>query len=190
MRIGLLFGTFNPVHTGHTIIASYMAEFTNLEEVWMVVSPHNPLKPVDSLLEENHRLQMVNLAIGGHKKIKASQVEFDLPKPSFTINTLKHLAEQHPQNEFTIIIGTDNLEIFKQWKSHEDILTNYEIYVYPRLKSDGGELINHPKIKLIDAPVIEISATFIRKCIKEKKDVRFMLPEKVFEYIREKHFYE
>jgi nicotinate-nucleotide adenylyltransferase len=172
------------------IIANYMAEFTDLEEVWMVVSPHNPLKPVDSLLEEKHRLQMVNLAIWDHRKIKASEVEFDLPKPSYTTNTLKHLTEKYSLNEFIIIMGTDNLEIFKQWKSHQEILTNYEIYVYPRLESDGGELINHPKVKLIDAPVIEISATFIRNCLKEKKDMRFMLPEKVFMYIREKHFYE
>jgi nicotinate-nucleotide adenylyltransferase len=190
LKVGLLFGTFNPVHTGHMIIANYMTEFTGLEEVWMVVSPHNPLKPVDALLEEKHRLQMVTLAIGDIKKIKASEVEFDLPKPSYTINTLKFLSEKYPRNEFIIIVGTDNLEIFKKWKEYQQILKDYEIYVYPRLPGDGGELKNHPKVKFIDAPVIEISASFIRKSIKEKKDVRFMLPEKVVNYIREKHFYE
>lgn len=190
MKVGLLFGTFNPVHIGHLIIANYMAEFTDLEEVWMVVSPQNPLKQIDSLLEDNHRLKMVELAVGDYKKIKISNIEFDLPKPSYTIHTLNHLSEKYPQNEFAIIMGTDNLEIFKKWKNYEQILADYEIYAYPRLHNDGGELKNNPKVKLIAAPIIEMSATFIRKCIKEKKDVRFMLPEKVFNYIMEKHFYE
>jgi nicotinate-nucleotide adenylyltransferase len=190
LKTGLFFGTFNPVHMGHLVIANYIAEFTDLEEVWMIVSPQNPLKNSDSLLKENERFQFASLAIEDYKKIKVSNVEFDLPKPSYTINTLKYLSEKFPQHEFVIIMGTDNLEILNKWKDYEQILSYYEIYAYPRLSFNGGELKNHPKVKFIPAPLIEISATFIRKAIKEKKDIRFMMPESVFKYIKEKHFYE
>lgn len=190
MKIGLLFGTFNPVHNGHIAIADYMVEHADLQEVWMIVSPQNPLKNSDSLLPEDERLNMVNLAIGNYKKIKTSDVEFDLPKPSYTINTLRHLREKFPQHEFVIIMGADNLEIFKKWKGYEKILDAHKIYVYPRQSSDGGELKNHPRVKFIPAPLMQISATFIRKSIKEKKDVRSMLDENVLSYIKKMHFYE
>lgn len=156
----------------------------------MIVSPQNPLKDANSLLGENERFQLVALAIDDYKKIKASDIEFGLPKPSYTIHTLKHLTEKYPQHEFVIIMGADNLEILNKWKDYEQILTAHEIYVYPRPSVDGGELKNHPKLKFILAPLMEISATFIREAIKEKKDVRFMLPENVFKYIKERHFYE
>jgi nicotinate-nucleotide adenylyltransferase len=167
-----------------------MAECADLEEVWMVISPLNPLKSQESLLADNNRLKLVQLAVGDYKKIKVSNVEFDLPKPSFTFHTLNFLKQKYPQNKFVIIIGSDNLEIFKTWKNYEEILSGYELYVYPRLSDYQGQLKKHPNVKLINAPVMEISATFIRKCIKEKKDIRFMLPEKVYSYISEKHFYE
>jgi nicotinate-nucleotide adenylyltransferase len=172
------------------IVANYMAEFTDLEEVWFMVSPHNPLKPAGSLLQDYYRLHLVNLAIGDYKKIKSSKVEFSLPKPSYTINTLTHLKQQYPQHEFVLIMGSDTLEFFKQWKSWELILDQYEIYIYTRPSHNGGELKDHLKVKFIDAPLIDISATFIRNAIQNKKDMRFMLPEAVFNYIEEMKFYQ
>lgn len=171
-------------------IANYMAEFTDLEQVWLVVSPHNPLKAAGSLLQDYHRYQLATIAIGDYRKIKASKIEFGLPKPSYTIHTLTHLTEKFPEDQFVLIMGSDNLETFKKWKNWEQILTYHAIYVYPRPNSDGGELKNHPKIKFVDAPLMEISSTFIRNAIKAKKDVRFLLPESVFNYIDEMHFYE
>ena len=167
-----------------------MAEFTDLAEVWFIVSPHNPLKPVGSLLQEHYRLHLVDLAIGDYKKIKSSKVEFSLPKPSYTINTLSFFKQQFPQQEFVLIMGSDSLESFKQWKNWEQILDQYEIYIYTRPSHDGGELKSHTKVKFIAAPLLEISATFIRKSIQTKKDVRFMLPEPVFNYIEEMKFYQ
>ena len=171
-------------------IANFMAENTDLQEVWLIVSPQNPLKNSVSLLDENYRLQMARLAADDFKKIKVSDVEFGLPKPSYTINTLDHLAKKFPKHEFVLIMGSDNLQILKKWKDHEQILASYEIYVYPRPSADGGELKNHPKVKFIAAPLMKISATFIRKSIKEKKEVGFMLPEKVLGYIKKMHSYE
>lgn len=190
MKIGLYFGSFNPIHNGHLVIAGYMAEFTDLDQVWLVVSPHNPLKPAGSLLQDYHRFTLVTLGIGDYRKIKPSKIEFSLPKPSYTINTLNHLTEQYPKDQFVLIMGSDNLETFKKWKNWEQILAYHEIYVYPRPKGNGGELKNHAKIKFIEAPLMEISSTFIRASIKAKKDVRFLLPESVFNYIEEMHFYK
>lgn len=190
MKIGLFFGSFNPVHNGHMVIAQYMAEFTNLDQVWMVVSPHNPLKPAGSLLNDYQRLHMVELAIGSYRKIKLSKIEFGLPKPSYTIHTLEHLREKFPQHTFALIMGSDNLETLHKWKNYERIISGYEIYVYPRPGNDGGELKSHPNVKLTEAPHMDISSTFIRNAIKTKKDVRYMMPEKVFDYIDEMHFYE
>ena len=190
MKIGLFFGSFNPVHSGHLVIASYMAEFTDLEQVWLVVSPHNPHKMKSTLLQDNHRLQLVKIAINDNRKIKASDVEFKLAKPSYTIHTLTYLAEQFPQHQFTLIMGADTLETFPKWKNYEQILEHYELYVYPRPKSTGGELLKHSKVKFIEAPLMEISASFIRDGIKNKKDVRYMMPESVWNYIEEMHFYE
>ncbi|MCX6290684.1 MAG: nicotinate (nicotinamide) nucleotide adenylyltransferase [Bacteroidetes bacterium] len=190
MKIGLYFGSFNPVHTGHLVIANYMAEFTDLEQVWLVVSPHNPLKPKQSLLQDYHRLQLVRLGIGNNRKLKASDIEFKLPKPSYTIHTLVHLSEQFPQHQFALILGADTLETFSKWKNYEQILEQYELYVYPRPESTGGELMNHPHVKKAEAPLMEISSSFIREAIRNKKDVRYMMPESVWNYIEEMHFYE
>ena len=189
MKVGLFFGTFNPVHNGHMVIAGYMSEFTDLQQVWMVISPHNPLKAAGSLLQDYHRYHLVELAIAGNKKLKASKVEFQLPKPSYTVHTLAYLTEKHPQHEFALIMGMDNLESLHKWKNFEVILQNHELYIYPRPGSDGGKFKDHPKVKVIDAPLMEISASFIRQSIKAKKDVRYMMPQPVFEYIDEMNFY-
>jgi nicotinate-nucleotide adenylyltransferase len=190
MKIGLFFGSFNPVHNGHMVIASYMAEYTDLEQVWLVVSPHNPLKEKDSLLADHHRLQLVKIAIGDYRKLKASDIEFSLPKPSYTIHTLTYLFEKHPSHQFVLIMGADNLETFHKWKNWEQILESVELYIYPRKDNQGGNLLHHPRVKVVVAPQMEISATFIRKAIKTSKDVRYMLPQYVWEYIQEMHFYE
>lgn len=190
MKIGLFFGSFNPVHNGHMVIASYMAEFTDLDQVWFVVSPHNPLKDKTTLLSDHHRLQLVNIAIGDYSRLKSSNIEFSLPKPSYTINTLAYLFEKHPEHRFVLLLGADNLDTFKKWKNWERILELVELYVYPRKGSDGGDLLHHPNVKVIDAPMMELSATFIRNAIKSGKDVRYMLPSSVWDYIREMHFYE
>jgi nicotinate-nucleotide adenylyltransferase len=190
MKIGLFFGSFNPIHIGHMAIANYMAEFTDLEQVWFVVSPQNPLKSKSNLLAEHHRLQLVSLAIGDSLKYKASNIEFKLPQPSYTSNTLAHLSEKYPQHSFCLIMGSDNLKTFPKWKNYEHILQEYEIYVYPRPGMDGGELSTHPHVKTVSAPFMDISATFLRKSLKEKKDIRFFVPLPSYEYLREMHFYE
>lgn len=190
MKVGLFFGTFNPIHAGHMIIASYMTEFTDLEQVWFVMSPQNPMKQDQILLHDYHRLALVRIAIENHRKLKANNIEFSLPKPSYTINTLLQLSEKYPGNEFVLVIGTDNLEIFQRWKDYERILDQYSLYVYPRHGYNGGALTTHPKVKITDAPLIEISSTFIRNAIRDKKDVSSMLPDAVWKYIEEMHFYE
>ena len=190
MKTGLFFGSFNPIHNGHLVIAQYIAEFTDLDQVWLIVSPHNPLKPAGSLLQDYHRFEMARIAVGDYKKVKPSKVEFTLSKPSYTINTLQHLHELHPDYSFVLIMGSDNLESFKKWKNWEEILQHYEIYIYPRPGSDGGELKNHPKVKTVEAPLMQISSTFIRKAIHDKKDIRYMLPESVYNYIDEMNFYK
>ena len=167
-----------------------MAEFTDLEQVWLVVSPHNPLKAKQTLLQDYHRLTLVKTAIGINRKLKASDIEFKLSRPTYTINTLAHLSEQFPQHHFALILGSDTLETFHKWKNYEQILEHYELYVYPRPHSTGGELINHLHIKKVEAPLMEISASFIREAIRNKKDVRYMMPESVWNYIEEMHFYE
>ncbi|MGZ4115902.1 MAG: nicotinate (nicotinamide) nucleotide adenylyltransferase [Bacteroidia bacterium] len=190
MKVGLFFGSFNPVHVGHMVLANYMLAYTDLDRIWFVVSPHNPLKQKSSLLHERQRLQMVTLAIGDNNKMKASNIEFKLPQPSYTINTLTYLKEKYPANDFVLIMGADNLEGFHKWKNYEEILKQYEIYVYPRPDTKGGDLINHKKIKLVNAPLMEISSTAIRNAIKEKKDLRYFVPEAAWEYLKESHFYE
>lgn len=190
MKIGLFFGSFNPIHNGHLVIAQYMAEFTDLSQVWLVVSPHNPHKPAGSLLQDHHRYEMVRIAVGDYRRMKASKIEFTLPRPSYTINTLAHLHEQYPADEFVLIMGSDNLETFKKWKNWEQILEHNELYVYPRPGSNGGELATHPRVKIIEAPLMQLSSTFIRNAIKDKKDIRYMLPESVFTYMDEMNFYK
>jgi len=189
-KIGLFFGSFNPIHIGHLAIANYFAEFTDLNEVWFVISPHNPLKNKSSLLAQHHRLYMVNLAIEEYPKFKSSDIEFQLPQPSYTIHTLAHLREKYPQHQFCLILGQDNLTTFHKWKNYDLILQNYFLYIYPRPNVPATQFDNHPKVIFTNAPQIEISASFIRQSIKEKKDVRYFLHPKVWQYIDEMNFYK
>ncbi|MFC1734369.1 nicotinate (nicotinamide) nucleotide adenylyltransferase [candidate division KSB1 bacterium] len=190
IKTGLYFGSFNPIHTGHLIIANHMVAFTDLNQLWFVVSPHNPLKEKKSLLADNHRLAMVKVAIDNDPRFRASDIEFGLPTPSFTIDTLIHLEETYPNRQFVIIMGSDSLATIDKWKNPQLLLENYTIYVYPRPDSDGGPHRNHHNVKFIDAPLIEISSSFIRKALGDKRELRYMLPEKVYDYILEMHFYE
>jgi nicotinate-nucleotide adenylyltransferase len=202
MKIGLYFGTFNPIHVGHLIIANHMAEHSDLDQIWMVVTPHNPHKKKSTLLDDYHRLHMVHLATEDYPKIKPSDIEFKLSQPNYTVNTLVHLEEKYPNNEFSLIMGEDNLKSLHKWKNYEVILQNHDIYVYPRLEAKGRtgeaisseaenlELKNHPKIHIIDAPVVEISSTFIRNNLKEGKNIQPLLPAKVWEYIDHNIFYK
>ena len=190
MRIGLFFGSFNPVHIGHMAIANYMLNETAIEQIWMVLSPQNPLKAKSTLLDQYHRLALLNLAIDDYPKIKSSKIEFDLPQPSYTINTLVHLEEKFPQHEFSLLIGRDNLVSFHKWKNYEQILNSYQIYVYPRVEAGISQFDNLPNIHLTKAPIIEISSTAIREAIKQKKDIRFYLPQKVWEEIDLMNFYK
>lgn len=191
-KIGLYFGTFNPVHVGHLIIGNHMVEFSDLDEVWLVITPQSPFKAKKSLLDNHHRYQMVLEAIQDYPKLKASKIEFDLPQPNYTINTLVHLGEKYGSNhEFCLLMGEDNLKGFHKWKNYEVILENHEIYVYPRV-SEGKvahRFKDHPKIYRIDAPIMEISSTFIRKQHKAGKNVRPLLPEAVWRYMDEMNFY-
>lgn len=191
MKVGLYFGTFNPIHVGHLIIANHLAENSDLDEVWMVVTPHNPLKKKSGLLEDYHRLYMIHLATERFDKIKPSDIEFKLPQPNYTINTLIHLTEKFPKYEFSLIMGEDNLKSLNKWKNYEQILEDYDIYVYPRISESEvpDEFVNHPKIRKVEAPIIELSSTFIRNSVKEDKDIRPMLDEKVWEYIDHNLFY-
>ncbi len=189
MHIGLFFGSFNPVHVGHMVLANYMVEFTDIEKVWFVVSPHNPLKNKKSLLDQNQRLHMVNLAIGDSDLFKSNNIEFGLSQPSYTINTLAHLNEKYPQHTFSLIIGQDNLSSFHKWKNYEEIIKRFKLYVYPRPNAEASDLDLHKNVIMTDAPLIEISSTFIRNALLEKKNVSFFVPESVWNYIDEMSFY-
>ena len=191
MKIGLYFGTFNPIHVGHMIIANHMAEHSDLNQIWMVVTPHNPLKQKSSLLDDYHRLHLVNLATEEYPKIKSSDIEFKLSQPNYTVNTLAHLKDKYPQHEFSLIMGEDNLNSLHKWKNYKFILENHDIYVYPRLNSGeiDEQFVTNAKIHRIGAPVIELSSTFIRESIKNKKNIRPLLPEKVWEYVDHNNFY-
>lgn len=197
--IGLYFGTFNPIHVGHLIIANHMVQNANLDQVWFVVTPQNPLKPKASLLADYHRLALVRIAVDDNPNIEASNVEFDLPQPSYTIHTLVSLSEKYPEYDFTIIMGEDNLNTLHKWKNYEQILNNYAILVYPRVESDENlsvntesrsPLLDLENVTMIDAPLMKLSASFIRRSIKEGKDVRYLLTEKVVKYIDEMNFYK
>ena len=189
-KTGLFFGSFNPIHNGHLILANYMAEFTDLDEVWFVVSPQNPLKDKNTLLAEHHRLALVRIAVEDQQKLGVTDIEFKMPRPSYTIDTLTWLGEKYPNREFVLISGTDIFSSFHKWKNYESILEFYSVYVYPRPGSSLGDFADNPKIKLFPAPMMEISSSFIRKGIKAKKNMRYWMPDKVYEYMQEMHFYE
>lgn len=191
MKIGLFFGSFNPIHIGHLVIADVMADQTDLEQVWFVVSPLNPFKSSSSLLHEFDRLKMVELAIEDNYKFKASDVEFNMPRPSYTADTLAYLSDKHPQHEFKLIIGEDNLVHFHKWKNHEAVLENFGLYVYPRPQVDKKKIkVEHENIHYIDSPMLDISATFIRNSIRNEHSVQYLLPPAVVDYIRFKKFYQ
>ncbi|TDY13718.1 nicotinate (nicotinamide) nucleotide adenylyltransferase [Meridianimaribacter flavus] len=191
MKIGLYFGTFNPIHVGHLTIANHMAEYSDLDQIWLVVTPHNPFKKKNSLLDNHQRLEMVYRATKDYTKLKPSDIEFNLPQPNYTINTLTYLQEKHPDYEFALIMGEDNLKSFHKWKNYELILQGHDIYVYPRISEGSVEtqFDAHPKIHHVAAPIMELSSTFIRKSIKAGKNIRPMLPEHVWEYVDEMNFY-
>lgn len=183
MDIGLFFGSFNPIHTGHLIIANYMVTQTALQKVWLVVSPHNPLKPKKTLANDYDRLHMVRLGIGDNPLLEASNVEFGMPKPSYTVDTLALLQEKYPQHRFSLIMGGDNLATLHLWKNYEQLLAEHTIYVYQRPGADTQALAGHPNVRICEAPLLDISATYIRDCIRQGKSVRYLVPESVFEYL-------
>lgn len=191
MKIGLYFGTFNPIHVGHLIIANHLAEHSDLDQIWMMVTPHNPLKEKSSLLNDFQRLHLVHLATEDYPKIKPSDFEFNIAQPNYTVNTLAHLQDKYPKNEFSLIMGEDNLKNFHKWKNYDAILENHEIYVYPRISSDieNFQFKNNPKIHIINAPIVEISSTFIRENIKNGKNIQPLMPNKVWDYIDKSGFY-
>lgn len=194
MKVGLYFGTFNPVHVGHMIIANHMVQFTDLEQVWMVVTPHSPLKKKKGLLEDYHRIHMVNLACQNYDHIQSSDIEFSLMQPNYTINTMAHLHQRYPNYEFSLLMGEDNLDTLHKWKNYELLLEQYKFFIYPRLfgaKNVDNPLRTHPNIKFVDnAPIMEISSTFIRNSIKEDKNPRPLLDQRVWQYIDHNLFYK
>jgi nicotinate-nucleotide adenylyltransferase len=192
-KIGLFFGSFNPIHIGHLILANYIIENTDMDELWFVVSPQNPFKDKKSLLKDHNRLDMVQLAVKNYPKLRASNVEFSLPIPSYTIDTLTYLQEKYPDYSFALIMGEDNLNGLKKWKNSETLIKKYQIIVYPRIFDEGKifhEILEHENVSLIKAPIIELSATEIRTMIKTGKNVRPMLPPEVFEYLDGSNFYK
>lgn len=180
MHIGLFFGSFNPVHTGHLIIANFMADYAQLDKIWFVISPQNPFKVADELLDEKIRLNLLEEAIKEDSRFEVSHIEFELPRPSYTENTLKELSKAYPDHKFTLIIGGDNLSNFHRWKNYEEILDNYSVYVYARVGIvEKPSLANHPSIKLFEVPLLNISSTYIRETIQAGKSIRYLVPENV-----------
>ena len=195
-KIGLYFGSFNPIHIGHIAIAGYIIEFTNLDQVWFVVSPHNPLKLKGSLLADHHRLYIAELAIGNNEQMRASDIEFRLKVPSFTIDTLTYIREKYPRNEFSLVMGEDNLYTLHKWKNVQELVRRYPIFVYPRPESVKpsspllDQVLSIAEIHSVKAPLMDISGTFIRDGIKKGKDMSYYLAPPVWKYIKEMHFYE
>jgi nicotinate-nucleotide adenylyltransferase len=189
MKIGLFFGSFNPIHIGHLIIANTMASATDLEQVWFVVSPQNPFKKNSSLLHEFDRYDMVQRAISDNSLLKVTDIEFHMPKPSYTIDTLIRIQEKFPQHEFKLIMGEDNLAQFPKWKNHEQVLEYTGLYVYPRPQSASHGFKNHSAVRFVEAPLLDISATYIRSCLKNGSSIRYMVPESVEQMIRIRKFY-
>ncbi|UTW64880.1 nicotinate-nucleotide adenylyltransferase [bacterium SCSIO 12643] len=198
-NIGLFFGTFNPIHVGHLILANYMAQLDHIDQVWLVVTPKNPFKEKDTLLDDIHRLALVREAVDQNPLLQASNIEFDLPQPNYTVNTLAVLSEKYPEKNFSLIMGEDNLRSFHKWKNYQVILDHYQVLVYPRVYTQNEmtdrpqvieEFLNHPKIELIDAPLMKISSSTIRNMIADGKDVRYMLSPEVHQYVDEMNFYK
>jgi nicotinate-nucleotide adenylyltransferase len=190
MKTGLYFGSFNPIHIGHMAIANFFVEFTDLRKLWFIVSPHNPLKQKSSLLDDYQRLELVNRAIGKSDKYFASDIEFRMPQPSYTIDTLTYLSDKFKKHEFVLIMGEDNLQTLHKWKNYKQILQYYEIYVYPRPGYKREQFADHPGIRDVDAPVMEISSSFIRNAIKDGKEINHFLHPEVYKYIKEMRFYK
>ena len=189
-RIGIYSGSFNPIHHGHVMLANYLVEFSDLDELWFVVSPQNPLKQKSELLDDDERLKMVQLAVGDDPRFHVSDIEMHLPLPSYTINTLTALSEQHTDCQFVFICGMDSLQNLHRWYQYQSILDNHELLVFPREGYDGGELVHHPSVTVLKTPILEISSTFIRQCVKEGRDVRHFMPERAFLYMKKQGFYE
>ena len=190
MTVGLFFGSFNPIHIGHLAIANYMLAFTEMTELWFVVSPHNPFKKRQNMLSEADRLHLVNLAIEDHPSYRSCDMEFKMPKPSYTIDTLARLTDKYPKRNFALIMGADNLEQFHKWKNCEAIIANYHRYIYPRPETSPHLLENIPNATVVPAPQMDISSTMIRRAIAEGKDTPFFLHDKVYQYIKEMNFYK
>ena len=195
-KVGLYFGSFNPIHIGHIAIAGYMTEYAGLDQVWFVVSPHNPLKKKETLLDDHQRLHMVNLAIGDNIRFKATDIEFKLPVPSYTIDTLTYLNEKYPKNKFVLVMGEDNLYTLHKWKNVNELINKCTLYIYPRPDNVRpsspllDRILSNADIHRVSAPLMEISGTFIRDGIRKGKDMSYFLPAAVWKYIKEMHFYE
>lgn len=190
MKIGLYFGTFNPIHIGHLAIANILVEDTELDKIWFIVSPQNPFKVNHDLLHEFDRYEMVRLSIFDNPKLDVSDIEFNLPKPSYTTDTLAYVREKYPQHEFSLIIGEDNLSHFHKWKNYEEILKHHDLMVYPRNNSKPSPLTDHEKVKTVIAPLLDISATYIRNAIKDDRSTKYLIPEEVLDYIKRKQIYQ
>ncbi len=199
MKVGLYFGTYNPIHVGHLIIANYMAQYTDLDQVWLVVTPQNPMKKNHNLLEDYHRLAMVKEAIDDNLLLQVTDIEFHLPKPSYTTHTLVALQEKYPDKEFSLIMGEDNLRTLHKWRNYEQIIDNHFIYVYPRalteeeqekMQKKENRFARHEKIRMVKAPIMKVSSSLIRKAIQDEKDVRYLLTESVHKYLTEMNFYK
>lgn len=190
MRVGLFFGSFNPVHVGHMIIANQVQSLASLDQVWMVVSPHNPFKKKSTLANDFDRLHLVNLAIGDNVNLRASNIEFSLPKPSYTIDTLTYLKEKYSDHHFSLIMGGDNLRTFHKWKNYEQILDNHNIVVYARPGFSTEHSINQGNITILEnLPLLNISSTYIRSCIQEGISIQYLVPDAVYEYLRDSNMY-
>ncbi len=189
MKIGLFFGSFNPVHIGHMLIADFLIHNSDLDQIWMVVTPHNPLKPKKSLAKDYDRLHLMRLATEDNNHIKPSDLEFSLPKPSYTVDTMAYVTEKYPQHDFHLIMGGDSIASLHRWKNYEVLLQKYKILVYRRPEYELGDLQNHESVTILDAPQIEISASYVRNRIKEKQSIRYLVPDAVYQYLEDNPIY-